>query len=255
MIFALIRLMPVLAGLAHLSLVGVTIWAYQYWYVWLVVNVLLIVSWSALIAWRRRDWHVIPLGLYLLVYVLIGLAFTLLIGSQIGIVAFVVIWSLLLAMVLESSFHYIYQTTTVDLVNLRYILHYVNIVLVFLGTAAVANVTVFLGILTWPAAVAIVFGGGLILTGVYLLIYDRRTWHDFVLAVIVALVLAELVGALLWWPVSFHVTAILTAVAYYWLTAIISAVWEGRYDITVLRRHSLVAGALIAMTLITANWL
>lgn len=254
MTFALIRLMPVFLAAAYLALAAVVVWAYQWWWLWLVAIIGLVVAWCALLVWHSRAWRSILIGAYMIVYILSGLVFSLLVDHQVLLLIFILAWSLFLFLLVEASFHYLYQTDRVSVVNLKYMVYYLNIVVVFVLGAVAANLVLFLG-LDWVWAVLIIFIGTLIIGLTQLLVYERLSWQFVYFALIGALIMAEINGALLWWPVSFYVMAAVGAIVYYWLTSIISARWDGRYKTKALIQYSVVALISLAAVLVTAKWL
>lgn len=254
MIFALIRLMPVFLAVAYLALAAVVVWAYQWWWLWLATIIGLVVAWCALSVWHSRAWRSLLISLYMTVYILSGLVFTLLVDHQVLLLFFILAWSLFLFLLAEAAFHYLYQTDQVRVINLKYVVYYLNIMVLFVLGAVAANLVLFLG-LAWVWAVLIIFVGVFITGLMQLLVYERLAWQSVYVALIGALIMAEISGALLWWPVSFYVMAAVGAIVYYWLTSIISARWDDRYNTKALIQCSVVALVSLAAVLVTAKWL
>ena len=250
----LLRLFPYLAALAFFALCRAVFYWPGHW-LWFFIVLLAVPSiYFFLININNKTKSVIVAYLYSLIFITSGFVFLLILENNYVINCFLFLWSFLFWLYLEAVFHDFYETTRIHIINLNNLYSYFNILIVFFLTASLVNFSIFLN---WPV-LAVVPILSLVCFILYYWLYLKYSfgWRPaLIYALIQAIVLTELLFLLLLWPVSFYVSAILSAATYYLMLSLSlprsAGINKGKSHLRTIVVFSLV----VVLTLISAIWL
>lgn len=254
MIFLLIRLAPFIVPVAYFLLLRLLFVATPRWYLLLVILVVINAIYFFFLHRKMRRRRVWFFGLYSLFFALTGFFFSMLLSSQLVIYTFMIIWSLLYGIYLEAIFNYIYRTEQTTIFDLKSISAYISILLLFVLAATLNYFHLFLSF-SWYWLV-IIYG-----VGAYLILIDRLLTHGFIFkdnllySSVVVLILLEIFGILLWWPVSMYVSSFLIAAIGYLMMVIITLKQQEKLTIKTALRYASFTTLIVVIVLVTAQWL
>lgn len=253
MVFLIIRIAPLLLPVFYFLILESLFYFPERW-PWLVVLALLFgFAPFFLMSWRLKDRRLLPLFLHSVVFTGSGLAYVLLISSQLLIQVLIIGWSLVYFIYLESIFNYLYETERALLIDLRHIIGYVNLVTFFILFSALIYYFIFLNF-AWWGVLLIGFAAAWIMLFNRFMVNDCPKQQSILFAVVLALILTEITAALMFWPVSFYVFAMLMAAAYYLMSSL--SVWHLKKVLNreILIRYLIFTFLVIGLTLGTAAW-
>jgi len=253
MLFLLVRALPFLSPLIYFLLMrGLMVFS-GWWYVWLVVIIVLNFATFYLFLWKRRRKRVWFFFIYSTIFLCLGFAQSLLFSTGAVILTLQIIWSVIYAIYLESIFNYLYRTKKFFLIELKSITAYINLIIIFFLGLALLGFYIFLNV-SWWWILLIYFVVS------FIILFDRFLIHQFPLSVnvvysaVIALILIEILGGLLWWPVSMYVTSIILSIIYYIASSYAILEAQDRLDKKMIIRFSVFALIALVIVLGTAQW-
>ncbi|MFA4871983.1 MAG: hypothetical protein WC610_02915 [Patescibacteria group bacterium] len=253
MLFLLIRIFPVLIPVGYFFILKFLFAFSGAWYWFLILAAALNLFYFILLNWklgRKRVWF---FALYSEIFVVLGLVNALLLSNQIFINLFIIIWSIIYLIYLESVFNYLYRTTRFSLIDLKSIAGYISLLMCFIISYALLNFYVFLNF-PWWALIIIYFPVIFILFFERFLAYDFPFKTNFLYSFLTALVLIEILIVLLWWPNSIYVLALILLIFYYLLSSIAILYWQDKLTKKSARQYLVFAAVVLVLVLMTASW-
>ncbi len=253
MVFLFIRILPFIIPLSYILSAKALFYFSDYWLLIAVAQSILLAVWFGLLKRKDPEKPLLLLFIYGLIYGLSGLAYLAILESAWIINLFLLAWAFVFWLYLEAVFHDFYKTDKTYILNLQNISLYCNILIVFFLTAALVNFSIFFN---WPWL--------LLLPGVFL-VYLPISYAAFlrqglslkksqVFAVALSLIMIQLLGAQMLWPVSFYVIALISSLVYYLLLSL-SFFWINKtLDAKAAIKYVLFSTALAIVVLISARW-
>lgn len=254
MLFLLVRISPILIPAVYFFLLRALSLHVHQWYVWLLIILLLNLLCFAFLAQklkRKRVWFIL---LYSWIFSVLGFGYTLLLSSQIAIYTFITVWSVIYLVYLESVFNYFYRTKKLYLIELKNITAYTGLLMFFLLVFSLTSAFIFFGFAWWLVLLICFLVTTLLLFDRFLIFgFDHKT--NFGHTMVVALVLTEVLAALLWWTASAYVIAIIMSTGYYLLNSLTVLSATDKLSKKTILRYIIVAVIVLILTLVTAKWL
>ena len=254
MSFLLLRLLPYIIPLWFFVATKLVFYYNDSW-PWLFGLILAVsLLYFALLKYKNRDKPVILLVLFALIYEISGLAYSLVLENPVVINVYLLVWSLFYWLYLEAVFHDFYETAKTFIFNLSNITLYGNILIIFFLTAALTNFSIFLNLTFWQLLL-------ILIVVYYCLLYlallrqGRSMTQARLYGVINSLVLAELLGALIFLPLSFYVIAASLALGYYLLVSLSLLYLNNQLNRKILFSYLSFSILILAAILITATWI
>ena len=254
MIFLLVRILPFFLPLL-LFIFGASLFYWiRAWPIFLMVILLLNLTFFIFFAKKFKRPAVWLIFFHSLAVVMVGAFYFLLLSNPWIVRIFLIFWSLLYAVYLESIFHYFYQTQKAVLIELKNIIFYTGLMMAFIVGASFINAYIFLNFSGWPLVLLlgliffILTGNNLIISG-----FDFET--GLLYATVVAGLAVELAVALLFAPVSFYVSAMILAGFYYLSNVLAVASFKQQLTTRLFAQEIIFVGFILVITLTTASWL
>ena len=217
MIFAFIRLLPLSLPVLYFLILKIFFYFSHGWLWFLIILLALNGVFFCLVYVKKRNKKVFLLAAHASVFVLAGFAFALILSNPWFANIFLLLWSLIYLVYLESAFHYFYETRKTILFDLKNVVIYSSIIIFFLVGATLLNLYLFLGLGWWwilPAVSALTP----VLLSNYFAFCGFKDYRAHVL--IISLIVLEFSIILLLLPFSFYILALLLALAYYLLSSL-----------------------------------
>lgn len=254
MVFLLIRFLPYFIPLAYFILAKLIFSFVDAW-VWLLLLILVLLAVYFLLLQIKSPRKNNPfLFLFAVIFAFSGLAYSFILENKLVIDFFLLSWSVVLWLYLESVFHDFYDTTRKHIINLENIVLYGNILVVFFLSSALLSWQIFLNF-SYP----LIFS---LLVAVYFCLLYLACWRQrlpaknaLVKASVMTLVLAEILLGFKLLPVSFYVSGVCLAIAYYLLFNLVMLDYKGQLQKKNLIKYAALAAGLIAIVVLTAVWL
>jgi len=254
MIFILIRIFPFLIPLLYAGILkSVLVLNGQIF--WPIVVALVINFWYFLFIFiKKKRGEVFIFILHSTILMLVGFTYLLILSSPVFINLFIIIWSLLYFLYLESIFHHFYQTNRVLLLDLKNIIAYVNLLAFFFLTAFLINLYIFINFSIWLVFLLV----GLV---AFILIISRLrvnglTWlKSLVYSITSSILVVEVLVALLYLSVSFYVSALFLAVLYYLLSSFLVLNSKDNLTSKIVWQYLAFTLAVIIIIALTSQWL
>jgi len=254
MIFVLIRIFPVLISLLHFVLFRTIFYVNDFWYWPVILLLILDILYFLFIFYKKRDGIIFIFLFHSLVFLLAGLVYILILGSDIVINSFLIIWSLIYFIYLESVFHHLYQTKRVLLFNLRNVVSYINLIAIFLLVSALINFYIFINF-SW-GAVFLIFLTCLIILILTQFKLNKIEYKKIILyTIILFLIFAEFIIVVMFLPVSFYVSAVIISLLYYLLISLSLLNIKGGLTTSVLMQYIVFTVVSLILVSITSQWL
>lgn len=254
MIFILIRIFPILLPILYLALVESVLYFNLSW-LWSVVGIgVLDIIYFILIFIRKNKKESLFFILHSLVFLTVGFAYFLVLSSELFINLFIIAWSLIYFVYLESIFHYFYETKKVLIMSLKNVISYVNLITFFFLMVVLFNLHVFIGL----SSLFIVLISFFIL---FILLISRFNASDIVLkksllySFFLSIILTELIIASLFLSVSFFVSALILSVFYYIFSSLSALSLRGELTKTSIMQYIVFTVVVIIMVVTTSQWL
>lgn len=254
MLFVLIRTAPFLLSALHFVFIKTMFTVGGIWFLWLSLVLILNATYFALIFLKKRDKKAIIFALHSSIFLSVGFFFLLILGSDFIINIFLLVWSLLYLLYLESILHYFYQTKKVLVVNLINIIAYINLVVVFFASAFLINFYIFISFSPWfILLISLLMSFVIILTQLEV---NKIDWVRSVLyASVLSVLMTEVLIAVLFFSVSFYVSAVVVSLTYYLLSSFsLLSIKDGLTKVVILKYSVFTVSVLVAIAL-TSRWL
>lgn len=253
MLFLLIRIIPYLFPIIFFSLVKALFYFPDQW-PWVVFGIvaLSIVNFG-LLKLKDKSKNVFWLAIWSLAFTLAGTAYILILEHVWIINSFLIIWSLVYWLYLESVFHDFYETQKTYILNLSNITLYGNILIIFFLTASLASFYIFLNfpwLQIFPLLAVVYFS-------LFYLAYLRQRMpisEIKVYSFIGALVLFEFISAVSYLPSSIYVLASTASLSYYILMSLSLLGHQGKLSQKLLWRYLSFFSLVMIVVLVTAAW-
>lgn len=254
MIFLFLRLMPFVLPVFYFAAIRLVFYFSTYWF-WNLTAVVLINGLFFLALWlKKRNKTILVFGLYTLIFAVLGFFEVWTLSQPVPIAVFMLTWSLAYGLLLESLFHYFYQTPKRILFDLKNITAIFNVIIFFFLACLLFYASIFNSLNWWLMLLTYGLAAGFIL---FCFFYVR----GFNLAVsgvsagAISLVLIELMAAMFFWSTSFFVSAFTLAAAAY-LSAMVSvSALNRRPDFGKIVFYSLLVFLTILAVFLTAQWI
>ncbi|OGY49747.1 MAG: hypothetical protein A3B89_02340 [Candidatus Buchananbacteria bacterium RIFCSPHIGHO2_02_FULL_40_13] len=254
MIFVFIRLSPFLIPLLYFIMLEAMFYFdnFRFWpfLILLLFNALYFLS----IFFKKRKNEALIFLWHSSILLSIGLAYPLILGSQLFINLFIVIWLLVYLVYLESTFHYFYGTKKILLMDLKNVLAYVDLLTIFFLSVFLINLYVFVNLAAW-LVLLVVFSSAFWLIFSQLKINQIAIRPGLVYALVLSLLLTEVLLADLFLSVSFYVSAVLIALLYYLLVSLSILNLQGSLTRGLAIRYLVFTLAIILIVALTSQWL
>ncbi len=253
MIFLLVRFLPYFIPLTFFGLAKATAYYPDYWLGFLVLGLALTVANFILLKLKNRQKPILGLMFFAVTYYLAGLAYFLVLENPQIINIFLVAWSLIFWLYLEAVFHEFYETNRTHIINLQNVSLYANILIIFFLTSSLISFYIFLN---WSEV------GILLMLGLsYLIIINfaltrQKINRDeaWIYSSILALILIEILTALMYLPTSFYVAAAVVSLIYYLLSAVTLAALKNQLTSRFLWRYIIWCTVVALAIFLTAAW-
>ncbi len=254
MFFALLRFYPVVFTLLQIIVVRLLISTGGGWYWYLALLMSLDLIYFILLKIKLQSKHTYLLALHSLVVLSSGYAFILMISGEVFLTMFVLIWSGIVLIYLESVFHYCYQSRKQVLFNLSNVVSYTNLISFFVAIAAVFNLYIFLEISGWWVVGVTWLVSSLLLMNYYLI--HKISWRtNLITTAVLSLLLVEIVSGLIFWPVSFYVLTLILTIGYYIFSSLSLMYLQEKLTFVKVWQYLAFSFLLIGVTLLTTIWL
>ncbi|MEK7653566.1 MAG: hypothetical protein AAB358_03735 [Patescibacteria group bacterium] len=254
MVFLLNRILPfVLPLLYFLSLKFLFVFS-GYWHVFLILILVGDFIFFFFLNKKVKDRKVFLVFLHSIIFVLVGFAYVVILDSRLLINLFVVFWSVVYLIYLESIFHFFYRTDKVILIDFANIVAYVNLAAFFLMMVVLVNFKIFLN-LAWWWLILVGFIGAFVFCFNRFLVLNIDKKINLLYSLIIAAILAELSWALLILPVSFFVSSLIMAVAYYLFSSLSALKFQEKLMRLTVLKYSVFALIVLILVLATAVWI
>jgi hypothetical protein len=202
---------------------------------------------------KNKDKKILPLFFYSLILLVSGFVFTLIITNIYFIDTFTIIWPIVAFIFLDSTCHQIYQTKRADFVSLKNVISYINLLIIFLLTAGLLYLNIFLTF-PWWGILPIFF----VCVGVIIFCLFRfngiELRESLIYGAVLSLIFSEILGGLLLLPGSFYVLAIVEAVAYYYFISLFMLSLNHRLGKNVVIRYTFLSMIILVLAIITGQW-
>lgn len=253
MLFILIRLAPFFIPVLYFWLVKFMFYqtGFLFWFFLGLFLIDLLYFW--LIFFKTKKPEVWLWFLHSLILMLVGSAYVLILSSNLFINLFLVIWSLIYFIYLESIFHYFYETKKALLMDLRDITAYVNLIIFFFLITFLINIYIFLD---WRAWLIIL----LAIPPTFLLLASQFKANQIasskilLYASILTLVLIETLLAVLFLSVSFYVSAVIVLLLYYLLVSLAILKIKDQLTKGLISQYLIFAVIVIIIMALTSQW-
>jgi len=254
MLFLLVRISPVLIPIVYFFLLRALASHVHQWHWLLLASILLNLACFALLAnklKRKRVWFIL---VYSSLFAALGFGYAFLLGSSSVLYIFMIVWSLIYLVYLESVFNYFYRTQRLFLIELKNISAYSSLLMLFITVFVLTSLHIFFGFAWWWALLIYAAIAFVLLFDRFLIQgFDHRT--NFLYSGIISLVLVEVYGALMWWTVSAYVLAIVVATGYYLLSSLTLSAAIDKLSRKNIIQYVAVAVIVLILVLITARWI
>ena len=254
MIFILIRIFPFFIPILYGALLKV-VFVLNGQFLWPLAIILFFnFLFFLFIYLKKKKSEVIIYCLHSSLLILTGFVYLLILSSSIYINLIIVVWSLLFFLYLESIFHYFYGTKKVLLLDLKNIMAYINLIAFFLLTAFFINIHIFINF-----SILLIYL--LLIIYTFLLVISRFRVNNVAWAKsifyssISALLLVELLIAVLFLSVSFYVLSAILTIMYYILNSLLILSAKGDLTKTTVWQYLIFALVAIVIIAVTSQWL
>jgi len=218
MLFAVIRLMPFIIPIYYFASLK-ALFFFNSWWPFVFASIIAVnVIYLLLLRVKSKDKKVSAVLFYSVIYAIFGFIALLILENQVFINLFLVFWSLVYFIYWEAVFHYFYQTQKRSILEMKNIILYLNILVVFVYSALIINLNVFWG-LQWYWVLLTAFIVNAIILMNLLLFTDLSPAKNKLIIFTLDLILLQLLVALFYLPISFYVGAFVMALCYYWLSS------------------------------------
>lgn len=254
MIFILIRIFPFVFPVIYLALLKM-MFVLGGAMTWLLTIALLInFIYFLFIYFKTKNSSIFIFLFHSFILVLTGFSYVLILGSEIFINLFLVVWALLYFLYLESIFHYFYETKKVIVLDLKNIIAYINLISFFLLTAFLINIHIFINFSVW-----LVYLGVAVTTFVLVLSrlkINNIDWRRSLLySLLLSIMIIEVLVAVLFLSVSFYVLAVILTILYYILSSVLVLSVNNNLTKTILWQYVIFTLISIFIIAITSQWL
>ncbi len=254
MLFAIIRLLPFIIPIYYFASLK-SLFYFSGWWPFVLASIIVVnIIYLLLLRIKSKDKKVTAVLFYSIIYAVFGFIYTLILENSLFINLFLVFWSLIYFVYWEAVFHHFYQTQKRSILEMKNIILYLNMIIVFIYSALLVNLNIFLS-LDWYWVLLIAFFVNLSLLINFFLFNDWPPGKNKLTIVILDLILLQILGAAIYLPISFYVVAFIVSLGYYWLTSFyLLSVSNGLSYVKLIKY--LAFGFIIALLVIlTSFWL
>lgn len=219
MLFAIIRLLPFIIPVYYfLSLKS--LFYFNSWWPFVFGSIIAInIIYLLILRIKSKDKKVSAVLFYSIIYAVLGSVNVLILENSLFINLFLLFWSVVYFIYWEAVFHHFYQTQKRSILEMKNIILYLNVIIMFAYTALIMNLNIFLG-LDWYYVLPIAFLVNLVLLINFFLFNDLAPLKNKLVIVVLDLILLQLLAALIYLPLSFYVVAFIISLCYYLLTSL-----------------------------------
>lgn len=250
----LIRILPVIIAVLHFfALRGLFYFSGQ-WYLIYGFLFLLDAIYFTLLFSKLKKSLVIFFLLHSLILFSAGFAFLMILSNGFFINLFLIFWSVVIFFYLESVFHFFYPTIKTTAFDLKSVLINFNLLIFFLLNASLLNFLIFLNLAWWWLLIVSFFTSLIILLSQFLVNQiDRKS--SLICAAAIALLLAEILTALLFLPVSFYVLTFCLVLVYYLFSSFAVFQFLNKLNRKIILQYLLFAAIILLAVVLTTTWL
>ncbi|MEK7167601.1 MAG: hypothetical protein AAB791_01210 [Patescibacteria group bacterium] len=217
MIFALIRVLPLSLPVINFLLLKTLFYFPAGWFWFLIMLLALNGMFFCLVHVKKKNKKIFLLAAHSSVFILVGFVFTLTLSNPWFINSFLLVWSLVYLVYLESAFHYFYETRKDIIFDLKNVVNYSGIIVFFLAAVALFNFYLFLGLSWWWILPAVLILSLILLLNRFIFSEFKDYWIHIA---VICLIILEFLVVLLVLPFSLYILALLLVLAYYLLSSL-----------------------------------
>jgi len=254
MLFFLNIILPFVIAIAYFIQLKMSFYFFDQWYIWFPLILALDAIYFLIIGIKNRDKRVISLFLYSLIILVLGFVFTLIITNGYLINIFIIFWPIITFVFLDSVCHQIHQTKRTDFLDLKNVIPYINLLIIFLLTALLFYLNIFLTFPGWSILIIFFISSGIIIFSL-LRANEVKFKQSFIYSAILALIFTEILGVLLLLPASFYVLAMVEAVVYYCFTSLFLLSLENKISRKAVFKYGFLSVVILLLALATSQWL
>jgi len=218
MLFAIIRLLPFIIPVYYFLSLKSLFYYSSWWPIVLVSIIAINIAYLLLLRFKSKDKTASAVLFYSIIYAVLGFVYVLILENPLFINLFLFFWSLIFFIYWEAAFHYFYQTQKRHILEMKNIILYLNLIIIFVYSSLIMNLNIFLS-LDWYWVLLIAFIINLVLLINFFLFNGLPLRRNKLAIFAMDLILLQLLGALIFLPISFYVVAFIISLGYYWLTS------------------------------------
>lgn len=254
MVFLLIRVLPFVLPLFYLAIMKLLFYFSGWWYLIIFSILILDILYFFLFYIRVKIKEILFVSVHSILFLITGFIFSFLLSNNVVINLYIIFWSFIYFIYLESVFHYFYLTRKFFIIDFKNIITYINLLIFFLVVASLINGYIFLNLSWWWVCI-IYLVISFFLIWVYFLIHsiDRKLRNLY--TAIITVILLELMIVILFLPVSFYVSAITLSVVYYLLSSLTLFQLQHQLTRSLVSQYIIFAIIILVLVFATAAWI
>lgn len=253
MLFFLNIIFPFVIAIAYFIQLKVSFYFFDKWPLFFSLLIILDIIFFLVIGIKNKDKKIIPLFLYSLILLTLGFLFSSIITNNYLINIFIVLWPVISFIFLDSVCHQTYKTNRADFLNLKNVIPYINLLIVFLLTSSLLYLNIFLTFPSW-GLIPIFFVCINVIIFSLLRSNDLKPSQAIIYSSVLALIFTEVMGALLLLPTGFYVLAIIETVVYYCLISLFMLSLENKLSKKSVLKYVFVGSTILLIALATSQW-
>jgi hypothetical protein len=224
-------------------------------WLWLLVPILLLdIGYFSLLFLKKKDNKIFIFLIHSLFFLTTGFAYLLILGNNLFINLFLIVWSLIYLLYLESILHYFYQTRKVILIDLKNVIAYVNLVTLFFAISFLINLYIFINI-SWWLVLLVSFALSFILLLTRLEVNGVKLFQSLLYSSVVSLIIVEMVAVVLYFTTSFYASSVMLSLFYYLLSSFSLLNIKKELTKGVIIQYSIFTVVVLALIALTSQWL
>ncbi len=256
MIFFFIIIFPFLIPLVYLINLRLLFTFPDNWY-WLLAILLAINLVYFILLWLKNKTKakiLISLYLYSVLFISAGMSLMIVMTNYLMINIFWILWPFLLLVLLYAILHFVYETLKTFFIDIKSIIAYVNIAVIFIVSAVLLNLNIFIAFPAW-AAVLIFILVSLILNFPMLMLHESSLRKNLLYIVAITLIMAEIFIVMFYMPTGFYALGAFMAILYYLLLTFFLRALSGNLVRKDIIKHVSFASVLLIIILATSQWI
>lgn len=254
MLFFLIRILPFALPVLYFFELKGLFYFFDWWQAFLAAVIAGNLLDFAVIKFKNRRQPVAGYFCYTSAYLALGFVFSMILENAWVINIFSVIWALLYLILLEAYFYDVYESSRADLLNLREIIPYVNLIMVFFLSSILYYFNIFLSF-PWYWAGLIFLAALLVIFRQFFRFQPLEGGYKTLYGLIGSLALCQCFVSLFFLPLSFYVLGALNAIAFFLFISLSLSYIGKNLNFKSVARPVAMCVLILALILATAAWL